>query len=92
MKKKTIVVTIIFTVLCGSIMPSNVYAMGQSATLSDEAGYALLAATIVGFAIWWYIASSEDNATEESYNQEELIKETVEKNISPSGELVILRW
>ena len=92
MKKKTIVIIIIFTVLCGSIMPSNVYAMGQSATLSDQAAYVLLGATIVGFGIWWYLSSSEDSDTEESYNQEELIKEAVEKNISPSGELVILRW
>jgi len=92
MTKKASIFLFIFALLCSIITPDLVNAMGQSATLSDEAGYVLLGATIVGFGIWWYLHSSEDSDTEESSNQEELIKEAVEKNISPSGELVILRW
>ena len=92
MIKKTIIFIFIFALLCSMIAPDLANAMGQGSTLSDEAAYVLLGATIVGFGIWWYLHSSEDSDTEESSNKEELIKETVEKYTSPSGDLVILRW
>ncbi len=92
MIKKAIIFLFIFALLCSMIAPDLANAMGQSATLSDEAAYVILGVSIVLFGAWWYLSSLEDSDTEESYNQEELIKEAVEKNISPSGELVILRW
>ena len=92
MIKKAIIFLFIFALLCSMIAPDLANAMGQSATLSDEAAYVILGVSIVLFGAWWYLSSLEDSDTEESNNQKELIKEAVEKNISPSGELVILRW
>jgi hypothetical protein len=94
MIKKAIIFSFIFALFCSIIAPDFANAMGQSqdSQISDEAVFVLLGVGIVAIGVWWYLSSSEDSDSEESYNQEELIKETVEKNISPSGELVILRW
>jgi len=92
MIKKAIIFSFIFALLCSLVAPDFANAMGQSSTISDEAGYVLAGVGIVLLGTLLYLSLSEDNYTEESYNQKELIQETVEKNVSPSGELVFLRW
>ena len=90
MIKKAIIFSFIVALLCPIIAPDLANAMGQGATLSDEAGYVILGVGIVLIVgILYFSEWSDDEKTEE---KAELIKETVEKNISPSGELVILRW
>ena len=91
MIKKAIIFSIIFAFFCCVIAPDFVNAMGSSSVISDEAGYVILGVGIVILGAW-YLYRLEDSDTDESNNQKELIKETVEKNISPSGDLVILRW
>jgi hypothetical protein len=90
MIKKAIIFSFIFAFFCSIIAPDFANAMGSS-TISDEAGLVILGVGIVLIGVW-YLYSLEDSDTEESYNQKELIKEAVEKNISPSGEFAILRW
>jgi len=89
MIKKAIIFSFIFALLCSIIAPDFANAMGSSEISVETA--LIISAVTIGIAVGalYLIEWRDDEKTEE---KAELIKETVEKNISPSGGLVILRW
>jgi len=92
MIKKVIIFSLIFALLSTIITPDFVSAMGTSNSVSDDAGWALLAITIVVGIVIYYNYSKNKRNTEENVKKTVLIKEITNKRIAKSGGLTVFRW
>ena len=91
MTKKTILFVLLLLFLNSVIVPNFASAMGQSSTISDSAGWGLLAGFLVVLGIVYYY-NKPSNESKEEKKGNKLTKKKVEERVTPSGELVLFRW
>lgn len=91
MNKKAILFVLLLFLLNSVIVPNFVSAMGQSSTISDSAGWGLLAGFIVVLGIVYYYNKHSKESKKEK-KEDKLTKKKVEESMTPSGELVLFRW
>jgi Ca2+/Na+ antiporter len=91
MNKKVILCVLVLLFLNSVIVPNFASAMGQSSTISDSAGWGLLAGFIVVLGIVYYYNKHSKEPKEEK-KEDKLTKKKVEGRLTPSGELVLFRW
>jgi hypothetical protein len=92
MIKKVIIYSLTFALLSTIIAPDFVNAMGTSSSVSDDAGWALLAITVVVGIVIYYNYSKKKSDAEENVKKTEVIKEITNKRIAKSGGLAVFRW
>ena len=92
MIKNVIIYSLTFALLSTTIAPDFVNAMGTSSSVSDDAGWALLAITVVVGIVIYYNYSKKKSDAEENVKKTELIKEITNKRIAESGGLEVFRW
>jgi len=89
MIKKVIICLLVFAFLSSVIPPKFALAMGTS-SISVETALVISAVTLVVlFGIPYLIKKTK---TEKNEKEADLIIKAIKKNISPSGELIVLRW
>jgi Ca2+/Na+ antiporter len=91
MMKKAIIFVMLLLFLNSIIFPNFASAMGQSSTVSDAAGVGLLVGFVVVGIVYYYYKKTPKEPKEDK-QENKLTKEKVEERITPSGELVLLRW
>ena len=91
MMKKAIVFVMLLLFLNAIIFPNFASAMGQSSTVSDAAGVGLLVGFVVVGIVYYYYKKAPKEPKEDK-KENKLTKKKVEERITPSGELVLLRW
>ena len=91
MMKKAIVFVMLLLFLNAIIFPNFASAMGQSSTVSDAAGVGLLVGFVV-VGIGYYYYKKTPKKPKEDKKENKLTKKKIEERITPSGELVLLRW
>ena len=91
MMKKAIIFVMLLLFLNSIIFPNFASAMGQSSSISDAAGVGLLIGFFVVLGITYYYNKPPKEPKQDKKGNK-LTKKKVEEPITPSGELVFLRW
>jgi hypothetical protein len=91
MAKKAIIFVLLLLFLNSVILPNFASAMGQSSTISDSAGWGLLAGFLIVLGIVYYHNKPSKEPKEEK-KENKLTEKNAEERMTPSGQLVLLRW